>query len=35
MKQTLAIADPSDISELLTAPEAAQYLRISEWTLRH
>ena len=35
MKQSLAIDDPSAIPELLTAPEAAQYFRISEWPLRH
>ena len=23
------------LSDLLTVPEAAEYLRISEWTLRH
>jgi len=35
MKQSLAIDNQSIISELLTAAEAAEYLRISEWTLRH
>ncbi len=35
MKQALAIDNQSLVSELLTAAEAAEYLRISEWTLRH
>ena len=35
MKNSLEIARPAAISELLTAGEAAEYLRISEWTLRH
>jgi excisionase family DNA binding protein len=35
MKQALAIDNQFSSSELLTAGEAAQYLRISEWTLRH
>jgi excisionase family DNA binding protein len=35
MKQALAIDNQFLSSELLTAGEAAQYLRISEWTLRH
>jgi excisionase family DNA binding protein len=35
MKQALAIDNQFLGSELLTAGEAAQYLRISEWTLRH
>jgi len=35
MKQALAIDNQAANSELLTAGEAAEYLRISEWTLRH
>jgi len=35
MKQAVAIDNQVTISELLTASEAAEYLRISEWTLRH
>jgi excisionase family DNA binding protein len=35
MKQALAIDSQSASSELLTAGEAAEYLRTSEWTLRH
>ena len=35
MKQALAIDNQAAISELLTAGEAAEYLRISERTLRH
>jgi excisionase family DNA binding protein len=35
MKQ-LDLEDASrPLSDLLTVPEAAEYLRISEWTLRH
>ena len=35
MKQALEIDDLPELAELLTAAEAADYLRISEWTLRH
>ena len=35
MKQALEIDDLHELAELLTAAEAADYLRISEWTLRH
>ena len=35
MKQALAIDNQAANSELLTAGEAAEYLRISAWTLRH
>ena len=35
MKQALAVDHQFAMSELLTAGEAAEYLRISEWTLRH
>jgi excisionase family DNA binding protein len=35
MKQALDIDDLPELAELLTAAEAADYLRISEWTLRH
>ena len=35
MKQALEIHDPHELAELLTAAEAADYLRILEWTLRH
>ena len=35
MKQALAIDNQAANSELLRAGEAAEYLRISEWTLRH
>ena len=34
MKQALEIDDLPELAELLTAAEAAGYLRISEWTLR-
>ena len=35
MKQALEIDDLHELAKLLTAAEAADYLRISEWTLRH
>jgi excisionase family DNA binding protein len=35
MKQALEIDDLPELAELLTAAEAADYLRISECTLRH
>ena len=35
MKQALEIDDLPELAVLLTAAEAADYLRISEWTLRH
>jgi excisionase family DNA binding protein len=35
MKQALEIDDLHELAELLTAAEAADYLRISVWTLRH
>ena len=35
MKQALEIDDLPEPAERLTAAEAADYLRISEWTLRH
>ena len=35
MKKALEIDDIHELAELLTAAEAADYLRISEWTLRH
>ena len=35
MKQALEMDDLRELAELLTAAEAADYLRISEWTLRH
>ena len=35
MKQALEIDDLPELAELLTAAEAADYLRISEWKLRH
>ena len=35
MKQALEISDFPELAELLTVAEAAGYLRISEWTLRH
>jgi excisionase family DNA binding protein len=35
MKQAVAVENQPGISELLTTGEAAVYLRISEWTLRH
>ena len=35
MKQALDIDDLPELAELLTATEAADYLRISECTLRH
>jgi excisionase family DNA binding protein len=35
MKQALDIDDLPELAELLTATEAADYLRISESTLRH
>ena len=35
MKQAVAVGNQPALSELLTAGEAAEYLRISEWTLRH
>lgn len=35
MKQAVAADNQVAISQLLTAAEAAEYLRISEWTLRH
>jgi excisionase family DNA binding protein len=35
MKQALEIDDLHELAELLTAAEAADYLRISGWTLRH
>ena len=34
MKQALEIDDIHELAELITAAEAADYLRISEWTLR-
>ena len=35
MTHALAVDNQVAISQLLTAGEAAEYLRISEWTLRH
>ena len=35
MKQALEIDDLPELAVLLTAAEAADYLRISEWALRH
>ena len=35
MKQALEIDDLPELAELLTAAEAADFLRISECTLRH
>jgi excisionase family DNA binding protein len=35
MKKALEIDDIHELAELLTAAEAADYLRISVWTLRH
>jgi excisionase family DNA binding protein len=35
MKQLFAIGNEAALSDVLTAAEAAEYLRISEWTLRH
>ena len=35
MKQALEIDDFPELAEFLTVVEAAGYLRISEWTLRH
>jgi excisionase family DNA binding protein len=35
MKQASEINDLHELAKLLTAAEAADYLRISEWTLRH
>jgi excisionase family DNA binding protein len=35
MKDALAVENHYAICELLTTAEAAEYLRISEWTLRH
>jgi hypothetical protein len=35
MKQALEIDDVHEFADLLIAAEAADYLRISEWTLRH
>jgi len=35
MKQALEINDLHELAKLLTAAEPADYLRISEWTLRH
>jgi hypothetical protein len=34
MKQALEIDDLPELAELLTAAKAADYVRISEWTLR-
>jgi excisionase family DNA binding protein len=34
MKQAFEIDDLPELAELLTAAEAADYLRISEWTRR-
>jgi excisionase family DNA binding protein len=35
MKQALEIDDVHKLAELLTAAEAADYLHISEWTVRY
>jgi excisionase family DNA binding protein len=35
MKQALEIDDLPELAVFLTAAEAADYLRISEWALRH
>ena len=35
MKKALEIDDVHELAELLTAAEAADYLRISVWTLRY